>query len=182
MEVPVGLPPPLDRLDLGCFFGCTRGAGATGASSSTSTTATPPFFAALRAAFSTGFGAGGGDQRQRAAAVATVRQAPYRQLQRGTAPWRSVVIVDDAPLDQYLAPEFELFRQLFSQYGVHAAIADPSELVWQNGRLLHQGVQRGCAGARSPVHHMQDGAEVFGIERRHVGQTPGRGRHPMQAI
>ena len=62
------------------------------------------------------------------------------QLQRGTAPWRSVVIVDDAPMDQYLAPEFELFRLLFSQYGVQAAIADPSELSWQNGRLLHQGL------------------------------------------
>lgn len=61
------------------------------------------------------------------------------QLQCGTAPWRSVVIVDDAPQAQYLAPEFELFRQLFAQNGIHAAIADPSELVWQNGRLLHQG-------------------------------------------
>ena len=61
------------------------------------------------------------------------------QLQNGAAPWRSVVIVDEAPLDQYLAPEFELFRQLFVQHGIHAAIADPAELVWQNGRLLHQG-------------------------------------------
>ena len=62
------------------------------------------------------------------------------QLQRGAAPWRSVVIVDEAPHDQYLAPEFELFRQLFSQNGIQAAIADPSELVWQNGRLMHQGM------------------------------------------
>jgi hypothetical protein len=61
------------------------------------------------------------------------------QLQRGAAPWRSVVIVDHAPLEQYLAPEFELFRQLFAQHGISAAIADPSELSWQNGKLLHQG-------------------------------------------
>ena len=61
------------------------------------------------------------------------------QLQRGAAPWRSVVIVDEAPLEQYLAPEFELFRQLFAQHGITAAIADPSELVWQGGKLLHQG-------------------------------------------
>jgi len=61
------------------------------------------------------------------------------QLQRGAAPWRSVVIVDHAPLEQYLAPEFELFRQLFAQCGVTAAIADPSELSWQNGKLWHQG-------------------------------------------
>ena len=61
------------------------------------------------------------------------------QLQRGAAPWRSVVIVDAAPLEQYLAPEFELFRQLFAQHGINAAIADPQELEWQNGVLLHQG-------------------------------------------
>ncbi|MDD3934985.1 hypothetical protein [Rhodoferax sp.] len=60
------------------------------------------------------------------------------QLQRGTEPWRTMVIVDDAPQAQYLAPEFELFRQLFNQYGIHATIADPSELLWQNGRLMHQ--------------------------------------------
>ena len=62
------------------------------------------------------------------------------QLQHGTAPWRTVVIVDDAPQDQYLAPEFELFRQLFNQNGIHATIADPSELIWQNGRLMHRGM------------------------------------------
>lgn len=61
------------------------------------------------------------------------------QLQRGTLPWRSVVIVDAAPAEQYLAPEFELFRQLFAEHGVQAAIADPSELLWQHGKLLHQG-------------------------------------------
>ena len=62
------------------------------------------------------------------------------QKQRGATPWRSVVIVDEAPPDQYLAPEFELFRQLFSQHGIHAAIADPSELSWQSGKLMHQGL------------------------------------------
>jgi hypothetical protein len=61
------------------------------------------------------------------------------QLQRGSAQWRSVVIVDVAPSAQYLAPEFELFRQLFAQYGITAAIADPSELAWQGGKLLHLG-------------------------------------------
>ena len=59
-------------------------------------------------------------------------------LQRGAAPWQSVVIVDEAPADQYLAPEFELFRQLFAHHGIQAAIADPSELEWKNGQLMHQ--------------------------------------------
>jgi hypothetical protein len=60
-------------------------------------------------------------------------------LQRGDARWGSVVIVDEAPDAQYLAPEFELFRQLFIQQGITARIADPSALQWHNGQLLHQG-------------------------------------------
>jgi hypothetical protein len=62
------------------------------------------------------------------------------RIQRGTTPWHSVVIIDTTPAEQYLAPEFELFRQLFAQHGINAAIADPSELSWYRGRLLHQGL------------------------------------------
>jgi hypothetical protein len=61
------------------------------------------------------------------------------QLQRGDTPWHSVVVVDESPSEQYLAPEFELFRQLFTQHGIAASIADPSELGWQDGKLVHQG-------------------------------------------
>ena len=61
------------------------------------------------------------------------------QLQRGDAPWRNVLIVDAAPAAQYLAPEFELFRQLFAGHGIQTHIADPAELSWQDGTLLHQG-------------------------------------------
>lgn len=59
--------------------------------------------------------------------------------QRGDAHWGSVVIVDDDPAAQYLAPEFELFRQLFQRHGVAASIADPSALAWRDGRLWHLG-------------------------------------------
>ena len=62
------------------------------------------------------------------------------QHHRGASPWQSVVIVDEKPTEQYLAPEFELFRQLFTQHGINAAIADPSELSWRRGKLLHQGL------------------------------------------
>ena len=61
------------------------------------------------------------------------------RYQRGDAPWGSVLIVDDEPDAQYLAPEFELFRQLFERFGVHAAVADPSTLSWHDGKLWHQG-------------------------------------------
>jgi len=58
------------------------------------------------------------------------------RLQRGDRPWCNVLIVDSAPVAQYLAPEFELFRQLFTQHGVQAHIADPSELSFDGQHLL----------------------------------------------
>lgn len=57
--------------------------------------------------------------------------------QRGELPLRSLVIVDDEPQAQYLAPEFELYRHLFAQRGVSAFIADPRELEWRDGSLWH---------------------------------------------
>jgi len=36
---------------------------------------------------------------------------------------------------QYLAPEFELYRQLFAQHGIEAHIADPSELTFDGQQL-----------------------------------------------
>jgi hypothetical protein len=58
-------------------------------------------------------------------------------LQRGDAPWSNVLIVDSEPDTQYLAPEFQLFRQFFTQHGVEAQMADPRELQWQDGQLLY---------------------------------------------
>ena len=59
------------------------------------------------------------------------------QAQRGEQPWRTLVIVDDDPANQYMAPEFELFQQLFQQRGIQATVADPRELVWRDGHLWH---------------------------------------------
>jgi len=61
------------------------------------------------------------------------------RYQRGDAALGSMLIVDDDPDKQYLAPEFELFRQLFERFGVEAGIADPSALSWHDGKLWHQG-------------------------------------------
>ncbi len=57
--------------------------------------------------------------------------------QRGGQALISVLIVDDAPDAQYLAPEFELYRQLFARHGIQAAIADPGALQWRDGHLWH---------------------------------------------
>jgi hypothetical protein len=40
-----------------------------------------------------------------------------------------VAIVDDAPAQQFLAPEFELFRALFASAGIEARVADTRELA-----------------------------------------------------
>jgi len=50
-------------------------------------------------------------------------------------PLRSIAIVDQAPQQQYLYPEFLLFQQLFQRHGLQAVIADPSELTLRNGVL-----------------------------------------------
>ncbi|MFN7712511.1 MAG: hypothetical protein ACK5OI_09010 [Curvibacter sp.] len=59
------------------------------------------------------------------------------QVQRGGRPWRNVLIVDDEPQAQYLAPEFALARTLFAAQGLLAVVADPRELQWRDGALWH---------------------------------------------
>lgn len=48
---------------------------------------------------------------------------------------RLVAIVDDDPQAQYLAPEFELFREFFERHGWPAAICDPCALNWRDSQL-----------------------------------------------
>ncbi|MGE5623039.1 MAG: hypothetical protein ACM3WS_07790 [Bacillota bacterium] len=55
-----------------------------------------------------------------------------------TRPLRRIAIVDESPQQQYLYPEFLLFRQLFQRHGLQVAIADPSELRWHEGVLRYQ--------------------------------------------
>jgi hypothetical protein len=52
-------------------------------------------------------------------------------------PLRTIAIVDEAPEQQYLYPEFLLFQQLFRRHGMQAVIADPSELTLRDGVLWH---------------------------------------------
>jgi hypothetical protein len=61
------------------------------------------------------------------------------KAQRGAAPLRSIAIVDESPEQQYLHPEFLLFRQLFLRRELAAVICDPSELSHRDGKLWHAG-------------------------------------------
>lgn len=65
------------------------------------------------------------------------------QSQRGDAPLRNILIVDDAPAEQYLAPEFQMARALFAAHGLTAVVADPRELQWRDGALWHPALPAG---------------------------------------
>ncbi|MDO8703979.1 MAG: hypothetical protein Q7J84_03450 [Sulfuricaulis sp.] len=58
--------------------------------------------------------------------------------QRGAQALTSIAIVDDAPREQYLYPEFVLFERLFRRHGRKAVIADPAELRIRDGKLWHE--------------------------------------------
>ncbi len=58
--------------------------------------------------------------------------------QRSEHPLTSIAIVDDAPREQYLYPEFVLFERLFRRHGLKAMIADPAELRMLDGKLWHE--------------------------------------------
>ena len=61
------------------------------------------------------------------------------RLARGDVPLRRIAIVDETPAEQFLAPEFELFRQLFEANGVAAIIAAPDELEFDGRHVRHGG-------------------------------------------
>ena len=57
------------------------------------------------------------------------------RLQRGDASLARVVIVDESPVQQYLYPEFLLYRQLLRRRGYRAEICAPDALVRKHGKL-----------------------------------------------
>lgn len=61
------------------------------------------------------------------------------RLERGDAPLRRIAIVDENPAEQFLAPEFTLFRELFEEHGIAAVVCDPSELTFDGEALRHAG-------------------------------------------
>jgi hypothetical protein len=67
------------------------------------------------------------------------------RLQRGDAPLRNVLIVDDAPDAQYLAPEFQMARALLAARGLQAVVADARALRFEGGSLRHPALPDGVA-------------------------------------
>lgn len=62
------------------------------------------------------------------------------RAQRGAAPLRNILIVDDHPDTQYLSPEFDMARALFASQGLQAVVADARDLQWRDGALWHPGL------------------------------------------
>jgi len=58
----------------------------------------------------------------------------WRTAGRTGTPAR-IAIVDEAPQEQFLYPEFLLFAQLFRRFGVDAAVLSPEELRFEDGVL-----------------------------------------------
>ncbi len=57
------------------------------------------------------------------------------QLARGDQPLKTIAIIDAAPEQQYLYPEFKLAQAMFARMGLTALIADPAELIIQGQAL-----------------------------------------------
>jgi glutathione synthase/RimK-type ligase-like ATP-grasp enzyme len=59
-------------------------------------------------------------------------QFPGRELSR-------VAIVDEDPTEQFLSPEFVLFKQMFEHHGVDATIVGPDQFALRHGKLFANG-------------------------------------------
>jgi hypothetical protein len=67
-------------------------------------------------------------------AIVAMFQREWR-LSGHNRPLQSIAIVDEQPTEQYLYPEFVLFRQLFQRAGIKAMIVGPEQLEFRDGRL-----------------------------------------------
>ena len=59
--------------------------------------------------------------------------------QRGSGRPTTIAIVDDAPEEQYLFPEFRLAKAVLEEHGFEVVIADAKELLFDGGALLFRG-------------------------------------------
>jgi hypothetical protein len=82
------------------------------------------------------FLASSGNTGQIEHSIVEMFRAEWRR-RRGEQTLARIAIVDDAPAEQYLYPEFLLFRALFERHRLEAVIADARELVWRDGALWH---------------------------------------------
>ena len=95
--------------------------------------------------------------------------AEWRCSGRAGLPQR-VAIVDDAPAQQFMYPEFLLFAQLFRRFGLEAVVLAPEQLVFENGVLRD---------AQGPVDLVYNRLTDFAFEA--VGHAPLRAAYLADA-
>ncbi|HEY6529012.1 MAG TPA: hypothetical protein VIZ65_09990 [Cellvibrionaceae bacterium] len=61
-------------------------------------------------------------------------------LQRKSQRLHRIAIVDKAPQQQFLYPEFKMAQRLFVQHGIETIIAAPEELTYKEGQLFYKNI------------------------------------------
>jgi hypothetical protein len=82
--------------------------------------------------------AGGGLLAARRFGRNDVEQAFIDMFRAECPALKALAIVDEAPTQQYLYPEFLLFQELFAQHGIEAHICAPEDLMLCHGGLWHE--------------------------------------------
>lgn len=106
------------------------------------------------------------------------------RLQQGQQPMGLVAIVDDDPAAQYLAPEFELCRQMLQQHGLDARILSPQSLEWRDSRLIAEGQTVSMVYNRLTDFYLSDPAHAAlrsAYEAGAVVMTPHPRAHALYA-
>ncbi len=101
-----------------------------------------------------------------------------------TRPLESIAIVDEAPEQQYLYPEFLLFQQLFERHGLHTVITGPETLEWRGGTLWHGELAIDLVYNRLTdfyLEHANSAALREAYLRQGVVLTPNPGLHALYA-
>jgi len=80
--------------------------------------------------------------------------------QRGDTPLEHIAIVDDDPQQQYLYPEFLLFRELFARAGLRARVLDARDLEHSGGTLCAGGERIDLVYNRLTDFYLQEGAHT----------------------
>ncbi len=115
--------------------------------------------------------------------VVALFEAEWR-AQRRTDPLRTIAVVDDAPEQQYLYPEFILAKALLERHGYEALVVDAGELRYEDGVLRAAGRQIDLVYNRlvdfalaAPEHAALRGAYLDGA----VVLTPNPRNHALHA-
>lgn len=106
------------------------------------------------------------------------------QLEGHIEPLRSIAIVDDNPLQQYMLPEFMLFQNLFAKYQIDAIVCDPTELQFRGDRLWHGNIAIDLVYNRLTDFSLEDASHLALCEAYVAGAvvvTPHPRNHALYA-